>query len=233
MVLPIMQGRLRGYKWIAGSSNHGCWLGSYEYAKQHLVVQTVLPGKVVFDVGAHVGFYVLLFSELVGDSGQVVAFEPFPPNVAYLKKHLALNRCTNVTIVEAAVADRSGTAYFAEAASSSMGHLAAYGQRQVPQVSLDEWISAGRLPVPDYLKIDIEGAELLALQGAQSTLMRYCPTIFLATHGAELHARCCSLLQEFGYVLTSLTDEGIASTDEFLATGQPQTEWSELTTVMQ
>jgi len=102
-ILPILQGNLKGKKWIVGSSNHGCWLGTYEFAKQRLFSETIREGSVVYDIGAHVGFYTLLASVLVGPKGKVVAFEPLPRNIYYLKKHLRLNQCKNVILVEAAV----------------------------------------------------------------------------------------------------------------------------------
>jgi hypothetical protein len=122
-VLPILQGRLKGKKWIVGSSVHGCWLGSYEFDKQRLFEQTVTRGSVVFDIGAHVGFYTLLSSVLVGTVGKVFAFEPVPRNLHYLYEHLRFNDATNVTVTEAAVADACGTTLFDESANSATGHL--------------------------------------------------------------------------------------------------------------
>jgi FkbM family methyltransferase len=175
-VLPILQGRLRSYRWITGSSNHGCWLGSYEYEKQQLISQRIPPGSVVYDIGAHVGFYTLLFSHLVGSTGQVVAFEPFPANLAYLQRHLALNHITNVQVIAAAVAAALGSANFAIGGNSSEGHLvnqATATTLTVNQVSLD--ILLPTLPPPAFLKLDIEGAELAALQGARDLLVRPSP----------------------------------------------------------
>src|SRR5579862_7724955 len=80
-VLPILQGPLRGKKWVVGSGNHGCWLGSYEHDKQSLFQKTVRTGDIVYDVGANAGFYSLLASVLVGEKGQVYAFEPLPANL--------------------------------------------------------------------------------------------------------------------------------------------------------
>src|SRR5256885_1092969 len=65
-VLPILQGPGRGLRWIVGSYNHGCWLGSYEYEKQVVLQRLVQKGNVVYDIGAHVGFFTLIFSRLVG-----------------------------------------------------------------------------------------------------------------------------------------------------------------------
>ena len=69
-----MQGKIRGKKWVVGSGNHGYWLGWYEYDKRILFEKTVTKQSIVFDIGAHVGFYTLLASELVGPGGKVYAF---------------------------------------------------------------------------------------------------------------------------------------------------------------
>ncbi len=79
-------------KWIVGSSNHGCWLGSYELKKQNQLVKYLKPGMIVYDIGAHVGFYTLIISKAVGPNGMVYAFEPFPDNIIFLKKHISLNK---------------------------------------------------------------------------------------------------------------------------------------------
>ncbi len=167
-VLPVLQGKLRGAKWIAGSSNHGCWLGSYEYEKQQLISRMIKPKTVAFDIGAHVGFYTLLFSKLVGSEGKVVAFEPFPPNLHYLRRHITLNHLSNVEVFQAAVSDATGITSFVQGPSSSMGQIADRGDFEVKQVSIDELIDEGKLPAPNYMKIDIEGAEYKALLGLKT-----------------------------------------------------------------
>src|SRR5882757_5029521 len=73
-ILPIMQGPGRGLKWIVGSYNHGCWLGSYEFEKQVIIPKIVRPGDVVCDIGAHVGYFTIIFARLVGPAGAVYAF---------------------------------------------------------------------------------------------------------------------------------------------------------------
>ena len=98
--VPILQGRLRGKWWIAGGGVASYWLGSYEFYKQRLFERLVTPGNVVFDIGAHVGFYMLLSSALVGTAGEVFAFEPVPRNLHYLYEHLRLNHVTNVTVAD-------------------------------------------------------------------------------------------------------------------------------------
>ena len=120
LAIPIVQGSLRGKRWIVGSSNHGCWLGSYETGIQRVFEKWVKPGMTVYDLGAHVGYYTLLASTLVGDGGVVAAFEPLARNQQLPQRHLRINRCANVKIFCAAVSDHEGTASLQEGESHYM-----------------------------------------------------------------------------------------------------------------
>jgi len=210
MVVPIIQGPLKGKKWIVGAGVHGYWLGSYEYEKQLLFTRLISnyvsrKGKaVVYDIGANVGFYTLLASILVGSEGKVIAFEPLPRNIYYLKKHIELNMCKNVLILEVAVADKNGLAYFDDSRDPSMGCISNRGNLQVKTVSLDELVNTAQIPPPDFIKIDVEGAELLVLNGARRVLIEYSPVIFLSTHGKDIHLACINLLKTLGYKFKSI-----------------------------
>lgn len=215
--MPILQGRLRGKKWIVKSGNHGYWLGSYEYEKRRMFEEIIREGSVVFDIGAHVGFYTLLASELVGSSGKVFAFEPLPRNLRFLRSHLEINCITNVKVIEAAVLDVSGTTSFEEGPNSSEGHIISTGSLEVRTVSLDALVRSGEVPLPDFMKIDVEGAEMLVLSGATQVLESGQPTLFLATHARDVHHHCCKFLQSLGYTLEPITGDSIDATDEVLA----------------
>ena len=204
-VLPIVAGPLRGSQWVVGSSLRGCWLGSYEEPKQRLIASFLRPGTVFFDLGANVGFYSLLAAR---KGCRVVAFEPLPSNLAFLRRHIVLNHLTSVEVVEAAVCDRDGTAAFAIDGHPSQTRLADAGGIFVLNVALDSL----SLPPPDVLKIDIEGAEYDALCGGKETITKSFPVVFLATHGDTVHRRCCDLLAGWGYKLTR-----ISADDELLA----------------
>jgi hypothetical protein len=67
------------------------------------------------------------------------------------------------------------------------------------------------------MKIDVEGAEVGVLRGAARLIQRARPTIFLSTHGAEVHAECCRLLNSWGYTLAPIIGSDVASTSEVLA----------------
>jgi len=215
--LPILQGVLRGKRWIAGSSTHGCWAGSYEYEKQLVFTQTITKGSVVFDIGAHVGFYTLLSSVLVQNQGRVFAFEPLPRNVMYLSEHIRINNVSNVQIVKVAITNACGQFYFDDSAGNSMGKIADSGRIQVKTVSIDKLVVDGTIPLPDFMKIDVEGAEYLVLTGAQKTIAIAKPTLFLATHGDEIHRQCCDFLMDMGYHLSPISGNSVYDTDEILA----------------
>lgn len=216
-VVPIMQGPLRGKRWILGSSPHGCWLGSYELSKQLTFERIVSAGSVVYDIGANVGFYTLLATALVGPTGMVYAFEPFPRNYEFLNRHLALNKIRNATVITVAVSSRDGECLFEPGELHSTGRLSNSGSLHVKAVKLDTLIQNGQLKPPHVMKIDVEGAELDVLRGCEATLEECRPAILLATHNKTVHESCCEVLRLHGYRLNSLTNKDIAETDELIA----------------
>ncbi len=216
-VVRVLQGPLAGRRWIVGSATHGAWLGTYEYRKQRLFALSIQPGMVVFDLGANVGFYTLVAAVRTGERGRVYAFEPVPRNLGFLRRHLGHNRVRNVEIVEAAVSNASGVAAFEDFGDPSMGRIGPAGHLQIRTVTLDEMVLDLGLPTPDVIKIDIEGGERDALEGARRILDRRHPLIFLATHGWQVHADCCALLTGFGYTMSGVGGEAPNETDELVA----------------
>jgi FkbM family methyltransferase len=218
--VPIIQGPLRGKKWIVESSNHGCWLGSYEYEKQMAFCREVRKGSVVYDLGANVGFYSLLASTLTGSEGRVFSFEPAPRNLYYLSKHVELNRISNCRIFDIAVSSRDGVAHFYLDPNPAEGRLIPGEQKhtvQVKTVKLDTLVFSRGTAPPDLLKCDIEGGEYEALKGAEAILRQFAPVIFLATHGPEVHRQCCELLGELGYELQPLDNSSLPEATEIIA----------------
>jgi FkbM family methyltransferase len=215
--MPILTGRLRGAKWIVGAGNHSCWLGIYEHKKRRLFEKVVRSGGIVYDVGAHAGYYSLLASLLVGPRGLVYAFEPVPGNLYYLREHLRRNEIKNTKICACAVWDSIGPMKFQEHQNSSMGRLDEAGSLEVKAASLDLLHATGKIRPPDVIKMDIEGAEYEALKGARNILTDYHPIIFLATHEAGIHNRCIELLETFKYKISPIGSKNILTTDEIIA----------------
>ncbi len=216
MEIRVFQGPLRGYRWIAGSANHGCWLGSYEQAKQRLFAAAIRPGMVIYDLGANVGFYSLLASALTGAKGRVFSFEPSERNLDYLRRHIARNRVANCAIWPVAVGREESMGNFSAGTGPCEGHLASEGT-PVRVVALDPLIASGELPPPHLIKCDVEGGELAALHGARTALETHRPTIFLATHGEEIRRACHQFLHSLDYRLSSCDELPLEETDEIVA----------------
>jgi FkbM family methyltransferase len=176
-------------------------MGLYEFDKQRFVAKQLRQGSIFFDIGANAGFYTLLAAQT---AKRVYAFEPLPTNLEFLRRHLSLNNVENVEIIEAAVCDEVGTACFRVEKNSYMGALNPEGSIQVRTVTLDHALKSSAVCPPDFVKMDIEGAELRALLGAEHTIRSYKPVLFLATHGVEMHRQCCELLRAWGYHVSNL-----------------------------
>jgi FkbM family methyltransferase len=215
-VIPILQGKLKGKKWIKGSSINGCWLGTYEFDKQIIFQKYITPGMVIYDVGANVGYYSLLSSILTGANGKVFSFEPVPRNIYFLKKHIALNKLDNVTVIDKAVSDKITKLKFSLSSNPSMGHISDDGEIEVETINLDEFNRQGNL-LPDLIKMDIEGAEYYALSGAKELLKEKKPIIFLATHSKEIHIKCIELLKSLGYKITPIDNLTVFDCSELIA----------------
>lgn len=188
-VVPILQGPLRGARWIVGSGTHGCWLGSYETPTQRACLVHVRPGMVAYDLGANVGFYTLLFSRLVGPGGAVHAFEPAERNLQLLKRHVGMNGATNVRIHPVAVGRTIGAVTFDPGSGPSMGHVVSHAGSTtvtVPAVSPDDFVYGQGHPAPDVVKMDIEGGEVEALAGMNKVLQARRPTLLVSVHGRDL-----------------------------------------------
>jgi FkbM family methyltransferase len=166
--------------------------GGWEPDLHEIIQQHVRPGSVVYDLGANFGIYTLLFAKLVGPTGKVYAFEPMEEIMAELQANVELNRFSNVEFVRSAVSDTSGFVEFRVGDHAGSGHLESadachvnVGKTlKVPTTSLDDFVQAGAAP-PSFIKIDIEGAEGLALTGASQLLTKHRPMIAVEVHSPE------------------------------------------------
>jgi FkbM family methyltransferase len=135
----------------------------------------IRPGMTVLDLGAHVGYYTRLFSEWVGPKGKVYAFEASPENQAILQRNVSSARYANVEVVPRAISDRAGIAkLFVSPGHSNHsllpGFTAAETVVEIPAVSVDVFLAERGIPSLDFVKMDIEGAETMALDGMRQTI---------------------------------------------------------------
>jgi FkbM family methyltransferase len=175
---------------------------SYEPVFYRAFVDRIQPGMHVADVGAHVGFFTLGAALRVGHRGKVFSFEPSPSTVVSLRRNVALNRWQGrVEVIEAAVSDKEGSVSFftngmSMAASLSRKNVevlnperpTAAAEVMVRSLTLDQ-VCRSRRERLDIIKIDVEGAELLALRGAREILETDRPIILCEIH--PLHMQQC------------------------------------------
>lgn len=149
--------------------------GACEPEVVHLMRRVIRPADFVIDGGANIGFFTLVMSHLVGDQGHVEAFEPSTLNFRKLRANLELNKIENVTVVNRALwsVDEQVTLY--QGLDSGLSSLAKFegtlSTIPVGGLTLDKWCLAYDQS-PRLLKLDVEGAELHVLQGADRMLSR-------------------------------------------------------------
>ncbi len=187
--------------------------GAYEYfASQILLPRLVRRGQVAVDVGAHIGYYTIILADLVGPRGRVHAFEPDRANFALLRRNVALNHHRNVRLERAAVSERGGevTLYLAHENLGDHRLFDYYHDRKgvrVKSLRLDDRLSSERV---DFVKMDIQGAEYVALQGMTELLRRTREVVLLTEFAPRLLAQFG--VQPVSY-LRRLADEGFGFWD--------------------
>jgi FkbM family methyltransferase len=175
------------------------WTGTHERAVQTALVELLHRGDIVWDVGAHIGFFTLLSARLVGPTGEVVAFEPVRGNRSRLNESLRLNGVENVVVRGEAVAASNGHTVLHPHGSSLMWTLrqgnGSATNTAVHCVTLDR-VSV-ELRSPTLIKVDAEGAELDVLRGARDLLRESRPAIVIELGDSFSIGECLALVEGY------------------------------------
>jgi len=162
------------------------------------LLQIVQQNWVVLDLGAHIGYFALLLSKLVGPRGKVIAFEPLSENIRTLEQNLTTNDCRNVVLERRAVAATTGTVILRLNDDNQLSSTASLEHGRptavVDAVSLDDYVSGLRERI-DFVIMDVEGAEAAVLRGMRATLMRDRPILVVELHGFDLYGQDHPALQ--------------------------------------
>ncbi len=166
-----------------------------------VVINTLLSkGSVFIDVGANMGYFSLLASSVVDKFGHIIAIEPSSRDYARLVDNVKINNLTNIiSTYHIAISDVSGSAKLAVAceersALNTLGSEFSFKGvdkleiENVRVLSIDELVSDTKLTRVDVLKLDIEGSELKALQGARNVIEKFRPAIMLGVNENSLKA---------------------------------------------
>jgi FkbM family methyltransferase len=201
-----MKTMILGRPFVVESKEWQQWASDYEPHTTDYIRRNVKKGDIVLDIGAHVGYYTLLFAELVGPEGIVFAFEPNPDVMKVLEYNVKANGYDNIVLLvqKAVGASNEKAKLFVPEVTDAASLKPMTGVRrvyEVEQVCLDDY----GIMMAHFVKMDIEGGELDALRGMSNLLrhhprlvIEFCPEI-LGHHDAEA---MMNMLE--GYTITGM-----------------------------
>jgi len=213
IVLPVIGGPLFG-RWLrADFSRRPQYLfGTYETAVVRAINENLRLGQVAYDIGANLGYMAMVMSQIVGPLGRVIAFEPSPRAHRLLRANATGNRGLRFEPVQIALADSVGQELFSDFSYdlvSRLGdHSAEYPDAdlvQVPVETLDHLVESGELPAPDFVKLDVEGAEARVIRGMLGVIKVHQPLVLAELHEEQAAHEATRLFLDQGYAVSVLT----------------------------
>lgn len=191
--------------------------GIIEPAVQQAIQQHLRDGTNFCDVGPNIGFFPLIAARPVGRSGSVVSFEADPEIASRLRENLICNKLMRVLVEEKAVWSEPATVSFACADSNispdrGLGHVSttsssASNTNCVGTVSLDQFVLSH--PAPDFLKCDVEGAEVAVFQGAERLLQEKHPIPLVEMHSSENYRVLTQKFSPLGHSCSDLDENHV------------------------
>jgi FkbM family methyltransferase len=220
-----------GYKLKTVANDQGLSLEllifkTHEPVVTHLVREEIKKGMVCIDIGGNIGYYVILESKLVGETGQVIVFEPYRTTYTHLLHNLELNNISNIRTYNTAIGDSNGSAdflitshsnhctvvshpqtdnmksYFAEALGITNPDMA-IDVVKVPLMTLDSFLEKHPLQKVDFIRMDVEGYEHNIYHGMADIVKHFKPKIQLELHysfmGIDMTTSLLRKMYEDGY----------------------------------
>jgi FkbM family methyltransferase len=205
--------------YLTGAKTHDSEIRLAKFAINHLS-----PDDRIIDIGAHVGFFTLLFAKLVGNQGKVISFEPsletfklLTSNVGNLDhvkvfNHAISNTNEQISFYEFPVLYSEYNSEFITQFESEKWFLKNKPNKvSIPALTIDSIVKDHSF-VPNFIKVDVEGNELKVLQGAKDTLLKHHPVIMMEylepNRHNESHRGAASLLKSFHYDSFIINKEG-------------------------
>ena len=166
--------------------------GRWEFKCIKYISNVVGKGQTILDVGAWIGPYTLLFSKLMQDTGCVYAFDPDPKAFDILRENVEKNALTNVRIEKICMSNSVGKAQLGASQFGKSGSLLIEREKRtalskiiVETTTIDKFCEENGI-CPDGIKIDVEGAEALVIDGCRNIIDKYSPWILLEFHGSYM-----------------------------------------------
>lgn len=190
----------------------GVWTGTYELSFVQRLSAAVKPGDTCFDIGGWRGYCAGVMA--CSGAARTVVFEPLPANGERIRRLISLNpHLPSISLEACAVGEADGVAVFRLMPESSMGKLdqspfqaseTSSQSIEIPVISLDSFCKSHEIPTVNLIKLDVEGAEMMALRGATQLIERCRPRLFIEAHSRALTAEVTAFLSERGYRLEAL-----------------------------
>jgi len=207
------------YSWLLRFPALYAWLSSKRRSVNYeklLYLRSIRKGDVIFDIGANIGYYSILFSKLCGKNGFVHCFEPVPETFQLLLQ--TMGNCENAKINNIAAGDSEDKLEMSydpedsEKASLIVDPTSSNSTRIVKVLPLDEYAKEIKLDRLNFLKCDVEGFELRTLKGMVNTLANHLPQLSLEiTLAQEERLELVDLLKDLGYDLFQKIEKGFPS----------------------
>lgn len=185
-----------------------------KYYKWFLKYYMPGQGNTVVDAGAYNGHVSILLSQLVGPSGRVIAFEPDPANLQWSRRNFELNKCKNIELVEKGLWTEDTVLEFNSnnSVASSVFYESPNSYKiQIPVTSLDNFFEKNIYSHCHFIKMNIEGSEIMALKGAIKTLTAFTPGLVVTTdhvvEGKQTTAEVERILNENNFKVWTETDK--------------------------
>jgi FkbM family methyltransferase len=200
------------------------FLGYYEFRETKLIKQYLRKDDTFIDVGANIGWFTILASHIVGRNGKVIAFEPSGKIYSHLERNVQLNSPNNIRLEKTALAANHGSAILSGISDRNAGKGTIMGilpkndenGEEVSTIRFDDYAVSERLSQVRMMKIDVEGAEMLCLQGAKAFLERRgADYLLIEINDHRLRQAGCSsrevvnFLQGCGYRLFRISTVGM------------------------
>ena len=219
--IPILQGPLRGMRLPTNTAikNSRMLFGNYEVDLVNQIINFPYTVNVAYDIGAHVGYMTLALSKLAQRfDGKVLAFEPHPENAQGIDGLRSINNLRGkIKLMKLALCDKVGdqnlilgpSAYMHKVEGVGLGECEDhYPRMNVSGSTVDHLVFIEGCPKPDIVKIDVEGAEVLVLEGGLVTIKRYSPALFIEVHGLNNARKVWDLMNELQYFCQHISKNG-------------------------
>ncbi len=210
-----------GFKFRLDISDYMQWLIYFgiQAEPREKLHSLINPGMTIIDIGANIGETSLAFSKLTGEGGKVFSFEPDPQTFIRLTEHLGINECINVTAINKGLGKTTGELFLEEGQNNSGGNRISPNQinsgKKIEITTLDHFLTITNLEKIDFIKIDVEGYEYNVLLGAEASISKYRPVLFiecvddfLRDQGASAEM-LTSFLEKQKYTLLNAENESI------------------------